>query len=498
MKIIVTGQTAREKLKAGIDLAVDCIKTTIGPSGRNAVLGRVDIPPYITNDGVSIARHIESNDELENQGVWIVKEALSVTSKEAGDATTTTAILIQAIVGEVFEKMKDRGDLIKKDINTIDIKRQIDKALEKVLVLLKKKSKTITDKQVYDVALTAGEFPWVAEIVSKVFKAVGKDGHVTIRESADTSYEIFNGVELNAGFHSDYYKNDGEYCKLNNPPILVTNNIMDSSPEFIELITTLTKQDKRSLLIIAPDFTPDLLKRFTSMLQQRDEEGKTLFTIVAIKLPTYDKDDILLDVATLSNAKFLDKNSYVSYEDYKKELVVENLGTVDSSVISSSNTVLLGGKGDTKKRVKALKQLVKSTTSVFDRDNLEKRIAYLSGGIAYINLNAQTEFEKMYYKLKMENAVNSTQNALKEGVIRGGGIGLMEAGNESKSILSNALRAPYDQIQKLTGGEKVPDNVIDSFISIATALKSACSVASTLITTEVLVALKKDDNKNQD
>lgn len=496
MKITKTGQEARNALKKGIDFAVDAIKTTIGPTGRNAVLGRVDIPPYITNDGVSIARHLDLEDECENQGVWIVKEALSVTSNEAGDATTTTAILIQAIVDEVFDRMKDSGSLIKNNINPVALKKEIDVALLKVQELLNKKSRIIKDSEVYDVALTAGEFPWIADIVFEVFKKIGKDGHVTIQEGVDTSYEISNGIELNVGFHSEYYKNAGEDCVLDNPYVLVTNNIVDTSQEFIELVSDLTKLGSRKLIIIAPDFSPDFLTRVVATQTKEAPDGKPLFTAIPLRLPTYNKDDLLLDVSTLTGARFLDKNIYLRYEDYLADFNIKSLGKCNKSVIGISKSILTGGEGSTKERVKELKKKLKTTSSVFDRDNLEKRIAFLSGGIATINIGAQTDFEKTYFKLKMENAVNSAQNALREGVIKGGGCDLKAVGEEFDSILSKPLAAPYLQIQKLSGNVEIPDTVIDSYKSIITALKSACSVAGTLITTEVLIAIK-NDNKNQ-
>ena len=491
MKIISTGQAAREKLKRGIDLAVDCIKVTIGPTGRNAVLGRVDIPPYITNDGVSIARHIDAEDESENQGVWIVKEALSTTSNKAGDNTTTTAIFIQAIVDKVFEKLKDDGSLVKENKNPLAIKKELDEACEMVVTKLKEIAKPITDKDIYNVALTAGEFPWIAKIVSDVFKKIGKDGYVTIEEGVETSYEIFKGIEINAGYHSEYYVNKDDKCVLAKTPILVTNNLLNRDSRFVDLTANVVAQGFNQLILVAPDFSKDLLD---ALITTKLKSG---VTVVALRVPAITADETLLDVAALTGAKFIDKNTFTKYEDFSAELKFENLGFIDGAIIGSGKSVLIGGTGDASYRVDKLKRQLKEASSVFDKDNLEKRIAYLSGGIATVKVGAQTDFEKVYFKLKMENAVNSAQNALRGGVIRGGGVDLKKIGEKHKSILSDALIAPYKQIQYLTDNAEVPKEVMDSVISIETALRSACSVASTLITTEVLVALKKDDTKDE-
>ena len=497
MKIIKTGQSARDALKKGIDLACDCIKITLGPSGRNAVLGRVDIPPYITNDGVSIARHIEAEDELENQGVWIIKEACSVASNKSGDGTTTTAVLVQSIATEVFEKLKDDGSIVGAKVDAMVLKNEIDTACEHIVSELIKKSRKITQDEVYNVALTAGEFPWLAEMVDDVFKVIGKDGYFDIQESKKSSYEIFKGIELPAGFHSEYYQNNGELCTIKNPHVLVSNNPIDAHANLVKMIAELATEDAKNeitdsgIVLVAPEFSRDLLNRLTTTM------NKTKYPVVALKVQTFGVDDLLKDVCALTGAKLLDKNIYADYQKMTEDFKKENLGRAISSESSNSKTTITGD-GDTSERIAKIRQMIEETSSIFDRDNLEKRLAFLSGGIAVVKIGGESDFEKMYNKLKADNAFASAQNALKAGVVKGGGLALKEAGKAVDNILSKAIQAPYNQIQVNSGSIiEIDDSVIDPLSVTISALRAACSLAGMLITTEVAVAFK-NENKNKD
>lgn len=494
MKKIKTGQDARDALKRGIDLACDAIKVTLGPNGRNAVLGRIDIPPTITNDGVSVARNIEATDEIENQGVWIVKEACSVASGKAGDGTTTTAVLLQAIVGKLFDELKDNGSLVSKVPNVMDLMKQVDAACKEVLEYLEANSRPISEDEIKNVALVAGEFEWLANIVTDIFKKIGKDGHVTIEEGIKTSYETYKGVELNTGYHSEYYINtEDDECVLEKPLIYVTNQPLDNyiSEAIAGLVTTeMTEEENRGIIIIAPDFSRDLLNRLVTT------KVKGNVSIVALKLPTFDKDDILVDVATLAKAKFLDKNAYTKIEDYIADFNLASGGSVDSAIISKNKTILIGGEGDCTDRIASIRAKLEETLSLFDKDSLEKRIAYLSGGIATLTIGGDSDFERIYFKLKAENACNSVQKALRGGVVPGGGLALIGASNKLNNILTMCIREPYEQIQRNAGGSlDIPVTVLDPLLVTQSALKSACSLAARVLTTEVVTAFanKKED-----
>lgn len=489
MRIIKKGGEAREALKRGIDLACDCIKVTLGPTGRNAVLGRIDIPPTITNDGVSVARNVEAEDEIENQGVWIVKEACSVASAKGGDGTTTTAVLLQAIIKELFDRLKDNGSLVSKKPNVIELMKDVDVACETTVTKLKELARPITDNEIYDVAMVAGEFNWLAKIVSDIYKVVGKDGYVKIEEGSRTSFKTFKGIEFNSGYPSEYFINKDRQCVLDNPYILVTNQMMDASC-VLGIIPALVAMEASGLIIIAPDFTGDLLNRLnTTML-------KAKFPTVALKLQQFN-DDTMKDIATLTGAKLLDKGTYTKIEDLIADIKVENLGRCESIEIGEGNTTIIGGTGDTTERVAMLKSKFEITQSLFEKDLIEKRIAYLSGGIATLTIGGDSDFERGYFKLKAENAVNSAQNALKYGVVKGGGATLKEISTVD-NILSNALKAPYNQIQENSGGKlEILDSVLDPVSVVISSLKSACSLAGRVLTTEVVIAFKNETpNKN--
>lgn len=492
-KLIKTGQDARESLKRGLDKVADCVKVTLGPSGRNAVLGRQGITPLITNDGVSIARNIELEDEFEELGAMIVKEASTLADIKGGDGTTTTTVLLQAIVAEVFNKMKDNGSLVEKKIDTIKLKKEIDKACEAVVTALKAKAKPITKKDIYNVAIVSVEYEWLAKIVTEVFEKVGADGYITVEDGVKTGYEVFNGLEIPTGYHSEYYvNNDQRECVIENAHVFVTNQRLESPTSLVGIVSSLLEKEITNVILIAPEFSNEVLK---AMVSTKLNGG---FTAVALRLPTFDKNDSLLDIATLTNAKFIDKNTYTKFEDFEAEIKFENLGTIEKAVVGESKTVFIGGKGDTKNRVKELRKLHAESLSEFDKDALEKRIAYLSGGIAVIKIGGDSDSEKTYYRLKLEDAVNAVQKALNDGVVRGGGLALKEISEKlPKNILTEALKAPYNQIQENSGGIEIGEKIFDPVTITISAVESACSLAGMLITTEVAVAHKNKPEKDE-
>lgn len=491
-KIVKRGQEARDALKRGIDLVADSVKITLGPSGRNVVIGRLNIPPIITNDGVTIARNIEADDPTENLGVSIVKEAASLADAKGGDGTTTATVLTQAFINSLFEKIKDDGSLITKKVDSIKLKKEFDALIDTVVQKLKDRARPITKKDIYDVALVSGEYEWLAKIVADVFEAVGVTGYVNIEEAVKTDFEVFKGLKLAVGFSSEYfYTNDKRECELYNPYVLVTNQRLEIQP-IVNLIESLPKdgvEDRSiSIILIAPDYSLDVVKR---MIATKLQFG---LTIIPLKLPTYDKDDILLDIATLTEAQFLDKNTFLKGEDFIKATNFGQLGQIEKAVIGEDTSVLIGGNGDTKGRVKEIKKVYDKTESQFDRDRLEQRMAHLSGGFATIRIGGESEAERTYFKLKTEDAVNAVQEALKDGVVKGGGLALKEIAEElGETIVSKPLMSPYFQIQENSGGTlEILDSVIDPVKITISSLRSAASLASTVATTEVTIAYAED------
>jgi len=494
-KIIKRGQEARDALKRGIDLVADCVKVTLGPAGRNAVLGRRNITPIITNDGVTIAHNIEADDPIEQNGVMIVREAAQLADNNGGDGTTTTTVLLQSITNELFNLIKDDGSLVTNKINTIELKKELDTWCECVCGELKKSARPITNDDIYNVALVSAEYDWIAKIVSDIFIQIGRDGFVTVEEGVRNEYNVFKGIELSAGYQSEYFiNNDKRECVVEKPHIIVTNHALEIGA-VLPIVEEMGVEKINELIIVAPDFSRDLINRLNTT------KVKTGVSIVAIKLPTVGKDDILVDLATLIEAKFIDKNVYSKYEDLIKEINIKNCGRAERAIISDNKTVIMGGNGDTKSRVEDIRKVLASTESVFDKNSLEKRIAYLSGGLAVIKISAESDFERTYYKLKMEDAVNAVQVALIDGVVKGGGLALKEISeNMDVNKFTSCLRAPYEQIQTNCGKKTdIPDTILDPVKITISALKSACSIAGMVLTTEVAIAYKDEDkSKNHD
>jgi len=488
-KIILKGQEAREALKKGVDLVADCVKLTLGPSGRNAVLGRRNITPIITNDGVTIAHNIEADNEIEQQGVLIVREAAQLADINAGDGTTTTTVLLQKITDKLFDLIKDDGSLVKSKVNTIELKKELDKWCDKVCEKLKENARPITNDDIYNVALVSAEYDWIAKIIADIFIQIGKDGYVTVEEGVKNEYHVFKGMELSAGYPSEYFINNSKReCVIEKPNILVTNQQLEISA-VIPLVDEMVKNNVNEVVIVAPDFTRDLISRLNTT------KVKTGVSVVALKLPTLGKDDLLIDLCTLTQAKFIDKNVHSKYETLISQINLSSCGKAERIVIGDAKTIVIGGEGDVSSRVEEIRKTLASTDSVFDRDNLEKRIAYLSGGLAVIKVSAESEFEKTYFKLKMEDAVNAVQVSLRDGVVKGGGLALKEISESIEdSQFNDCLLAPYNQIQENCGSKlEIGDNIIDPVKITTSALKSACSLAGMLLTTEVAIAYKKED-----
>ena len=487
MKIIKFGQEARDSLKKGIDMVARCVSITLGPSGRNAVLGRQYVTPIITNDGVTIAHNIEVEDEVEQSGVMIAKEAAQLTDLGANDGTTTTIVLLKAITDSLFDKIKDDGSLVKNKINVVELKKDLDSWCEKICVELKNISRPITSNDIYNVALVSGEYDWVAKLVADVYEKIGIDGYVTIEEAAITSFETFKGIEINSGYPSEYFINtkNGE-CIIENPNILVTNKELGIA-DIMPLVGKMSTNSEDNIIIVAPSFSSDILNRFNTT------KVKTGLSLVAIKQANYDGNESLLDIASLVDATFIDERL--------GDQVLEwgFLGKAEKAIITSGKTVLIGGKGNTEERIGKLKQTLKNTESIFDKETLKKRIAYLSGGIAIVKVGAESQFEKTYFKLKVEDAIGAVKSALVDGVVVGGGLALKTVSEKlPENILTIPILSPFNQIQQNAGGKlDILDNVIDPVKTTISALKSAVSLAGMLITTEVAVAYKnekKDDN----
>ena len=500
MKILKHSQDAREALKRGVDLAAKCTNPTLGPAGKGQLIGRMDLPPRIVDDAVSILMNLELPDETEQAAVMLMREVLMTQSKNIKDSTATTMNLSQAVVSELFEKLNNRDSLVEGSVNTISLNKKLQESLEVIISKLRSRARDLTPEDIYSVALSAGSYDWIAKLVTEIYEKIGKDGYVSIEEANKTSYEILSGMDVNAGYHSDYYiNNDERQCVLEKPFVFVTNQKLE--PEALrKVIGALIQKGKedsltyKSVIFIAPDFTPEAL---ASMIKTQTNGD---FTPVALKLPTFDKDDILLDIATVTEAKLMDKKMYTSYEQFLNDITIDKLGRLDKAIIGEGKSKFIGGKGDVVSRVKDIKDLSDKSESAFDKDTYTKRIASLNGAVAYIKVGGVSDFDKGYYKLKVENAVGSVQNAFNGGVIHGGGVTLNKIADEIKGqLLSEAIRSPYKTIQANNGEPfEVPLTVIDPVDNIIGALRGACETAGKLLLVESSNVFKNKPEKSDD
>ena len=532
-KQILFNQDAREALKRGVDKVANAVKITIGPRGRNVVLDKGYCAPTITNDGVTIAKDITLKDKFENMGAEIVKEVASKTNDTAGDGTTTSVIITQALVETGFKK-----SLV--GANSMGIRRGIEMATKDAIEMLKKISKPIkADNEVRQVATIAAESAEIGAIIAETIKKIGKDGVVTVEESQSfgVDSEIVEGLEFDKGYLSPYMITNAERmeAEYRDPAILLADKKISTIKDILPLLEKLAASGKKDLVIIAEDVDGEALTTFVV------NKLRGSFNVLAIKAPGFGdrKKEVLADIAVTIGAKVISEELGIKFEN--AELAM--LGRASRVVSTKDNTIIVGGKGkssEIKARIESLGAQRKNATSKFDIEKLDERIGKLSGGVAVIRVGAATETEMKYLKLKIEDAVNATKAAIAEGIVLGGGSALAKVSKkieakykeskEAKSAHENAeaaefsagytavieaLQEPLRQIAKNAGKEDgvvlaevlkggtnsgydaladvfVADmfeaGIIDPVKVTRCALENATSAVAILLTTEVAIA----------
>ena len=532
-KQILFNQDAREALKRGVDKVANAVRITIGPRGRNVVLDKSYGAPIVTNDGVTIAKDITLKDKFENMGAEIVKEVASKTNDTAGDGTTTSVIITQALVETGFRK-----SLV--GANSMGIRRGIEMATRDAIEVLKKMSKPIkADNEVRQVATIAAESPEIGAIIAETIKKIGKDGVVTVEESQafGVDSEIVEGLEFDKGYLSPYMITNAERmeAEYRDPAILVTDKKISVIKDILPLLEKLAASGKKDLVIIAEDVDGEALTTFVV------NKLRGSFNVLAIKAPGFGdrKKETLADIAVTIGAKVISEELGVKFEN--AELAM--LGRASRVVSTKDNTIIVDGKGKSSEieaRVESLRTQRKNTTSKFDVEKLDERIGKLSGGVAVIKVGAATETEMKYLKLKIEDAVNATKAAIAEGIVAGGGSALAKVSKkieakykESKEAktahenaetaefaagymtVTKALNEPLRQIAKNAGKEDGVvlaevlkggansgyDALADTFVEdmfeagiidpvkvTRCALENAASAVAILLTTEVAIA----------
>jgi chaperonin GroEL len=533
-KQIIFGEDARKKLLAGVNAVADAVKITVGPRGRNVVLEKSYGGPTITNDGVSIAKEITLEDKFENMGAEIIKEVATKTNDIAGDGTTTSVILTQAMINEGL-----RHTLM--GANSLGIKIGIEKATKEVIEYLKKNAKPIKNKEeIKQVATISAESESLGKIIAETIEKVGKDGVVTVEESQTIGVEseVAQGLEFEQGYISPYMitNSDRMESEFSNPSILITDKKISTMKEILPLIEKIAQTGQKDLVIIADDVDGEALATFVV------NKLRGAFNVLAIKAPGFGdkKKDNLQDIAITVGATVITDDISLNFENAD----VGVLGKAHRVVSTKDKTIIVGGKGkkaDLDKRISQLKAQMSQTKSTFDKDKLSERIAKLSGGVAVIKVGAATETEMKYLKLKIEDAVNATKAAIDEGIISGGGSSLAKASQkiqdkldkeETKmsqeekiaySIVAFALKEPlkliaenagkdgsvivdkvingplacgYDALRGKMIDDMLAEGIIDPVKVTRTGVENAASAAGILLTTEVAIADRPEPKQN--
>lgn len=536
-KKILYNEEARKALKAGIDAVANVVKITIGPRGRNVVLDKGYGSPTITNDGVSIAKDIILKDKFENLGAEIVKEVASKTNDVAGDGTTTATILIQSIVAEGMRETN-------MGVSAMGLRSGIELASKDIVQALKKIATPIkTDEEIKQVATISAESQELGSIIADTIKKVGKDGVVTVEESQSTDLEseIVEGIQFDKGYISSYMITNAERleAEFNDPAILITDKKISTIKEILPLLEQLAKTGKKDLVIIADDVDGEALATFVV------NKLRGTFNVLAIKAPGYgdSKKEVLSDIAVTVGAKVVTEDVGIKFENAD----ISVLGKARKVISTKDSTVIVGGKGkksEIDSRVSQLKKQKELSESKYDKENIEKRIAKLSGGVAVIRVGAATETEMKYLKLKIEDAVNATKAAIEEGIVAGGGVALIRASHEVEKtlptkknlskeqelgyrIVLRALSAPakqiainagkedgsvivdkikngkgnigYDALQDVMIDDMIKAGIVDPVKVTRLGVENACSAAAILLTTEAAIADEPEEKKsNQD
>lgn len=513
---------ARERMVRGVDILADTVKVTLGPKGRNVVLEKAYGSPLITNDGVTIAKEIELEDHFENMGAKLVSEVASKTNDIAGDGTTTATVLTQAIVREGLKNVTAGA-------NPIGIRRGIEAAVTTAVEALKAQANPVSNKEeIAQVAAVSSRSEKVGEYISEAMERVGTDGVITIEESRgmETELDVVEGMQFDRGYLSQYMVTDNEkmVAELENPFILITDKKISHIKDILPLLESIL-QTNRPLLIIADDVDGEALP--TLVLNKI----RGTFNVVAVKAPGFGdrRKAMLEDIAILTGGTVITEDLGLDLKD----ATIEALGQAAKVVVDKDNTTIVEGAGNPEaiaNRVAVIKSQIEVTTSEFDREKLQERLAKLSGGVAVIKVGAATETELKEMKLRIEDALNATRAAVEEGIVAGGGTALVNVidsvakleltGDDEtgRNIVLRALEEPVRQIAYNAGYEgsviidKLKNSELGTGFNAATgewvnmmdagiidpvkvtrsALQNAASVASLILTTEAVVANKPE------
>ncbi len=525
-KILEYNSEARGKLKEGILKLSDAVRVTLGPKGRNVILDKKFGAPTITKDGVTVAKEIDLEDPFENMGAQMVKEVASKTSDVAGDGTTTATLLAESIFIEGIKNVTAGA-------NPMDLKRGIEKAVAATVKSLEEQSREVKDKKEISQigTISANNDTFIGDLIADAMEKVGKDGVITVEEakSTETNLEIVEGMQFDRGYLSPYFITNPEAMEtiLDEPMILIYDKKISTMKDLLPILEKVAQMGK-SLLVIGEDIEGEALATLVV------NKLRGTLKIAAVKAPGFGdrRKDILEDIAVLAGGKVISEEAGFKLEN----TTVSDLGKAKRVTIDKDNTIIVEGGGTKKEitgRVNQIKNLIDTSTSDYDKEKLQERLAKLAGGVAVLNIGATTEIEMKEKKARVEDALNATRAAVEEGIIPGGGVALLRAipvleklklkGDQQVgvNILKRALEEPMRQIANNAGHEgsiavqKIKENsgafgfnaetekyedlieagVIDPTKVTRIALENAASIASLMLTTEAIVAEKPEKEK---
>ena len=524
-KMIAFGEDARKKLQSGIDQLADTVKVTLGPKGRNVVLGKKYGAPLITNDGVTIAKEIELEDAFENMGAQLVREVATKTNDVAGDGTTTATVLAQAIVREGLKNLSAGA-------NPMVMRKGMQKAVKTAIDSIKENSQAVNGSEdIARVGTVSSGDEEVGKLIAEAMEKVSASGVITIEESktAETGLEVVEGMQFDRGYISPYMVTDTDKMEavVDDPFLLITDKKISSIQDILPILEQIVKGGQK-LVIIAEDVEGDAL---STLLVNRLRGS---FNCVCVKAPGFGdrRKEMLRDIAILTGGTYVASELNMNLQDVQ----ISDLGRARQIKVNKDNTVIVDGCGDPEAiqaRIHEIKAAIKVTTSDYDREKLQERLAKLSGGVAVIRVGAQTEVAMKEQKLRVEDALNATRAAVEEGIVAGGGTAFVNAipaveklvselsGDEKTgaSIIAKALQAPIRQIaenagvdgsvvfERIKNSDKVgygynaytdvycdmiPSGIVDPTKVTRTALENAASIGACVLTTESLVVDKPD------
>ncbi|PIW94874.1 MAG: chaperonin GroEL [Candidatus Moranbacteria bacterium CG_4_8_14_3_um_filter_34_16] len=537
-KQIEIGIDARKKIKIGVDKVANTVKTTLGPKGRNVILDKGFGSPTITNDGVSIAKEIELEDKFENIGAQLVKEVASKTNDVAGDGTTTSTVMAQALIHEGLK-------FVETGMSPVDARRGMEVAKNDIVEILKKNSKKITTKdEIAQVATISAESKEMGDIIAQVMNEVGKDGVITVEESQTFGFskEIVEGMSFDKGYVSPYMITDVEEQKaeLKDPYILITDKKISSISEILPILEKIANSGKKEMVIIAEEVDGEALATLVV------NKLRGTLNVLAVKAPEFgdNRKAVLEDIAILTGGQVITEERGMDL----KKTEISALGKAQKVIATKDDTTIVGGAGkkkDIDARVAQIKAQIESSDSKWDKEKMQKRMAKISGGVAVIKVGAASETELDYIKHKMEDALSATRAAVEEGIVSGGGVALVRAAKELSNkknsakghdfasgyeVLVKSLGEPLKQIvnnagrrdagvvlNKVMESEKVnygydangdvyvedmiKAGIIDPLKVARTALENAVSVSAMFLTTEAVITdlpEKKEEHNHPD